>query len=42
MKKMNNGGWGLAEMMILSGIIIIALLIATYFIYRLYSALGTI
>ncbi len=34
---MNNKGWGLAEMLILSSILLIALLIAAYFIYVLYQ-----
>ena len=31
-------GWGLSEMLILSGLLLIALLIAAYFIYKLYSS----
>ena len=38
MKKLNNGGWGLAEMLILSAILLIALLVAAYLIYVLYSS----
>ena len=38
MKKLNNGGWGLVEMLILSGILLIALLVAVYFIYVLYNS----
>ena len=38
MKKLNNGGWGLVEMLVLSGILLIALLVAVYFIYVLYSS----
>ena len=38
MKKKNNGGWGLVEMLVLSGILLIALLVAVYFIYVLYSS----
>lgn len=38
--KNNRHGWGLAEMLILSAVILIFLGIAIYFIFRLYSALG--
>lgn len=38
MKKLNNKGWGLFEMLFLSCCILIALLIATYFIYILYNS----
>ena len=38
MKKLNNGGWGLVEMLVLSGILLVALLVAVYFIYVLYSS----
>lgn len=38
MNKLNNGGWGLVEMLILSGILLIALLVAVYFIYVLYNS----
>lgn len=37
-KLMNNGGWGLVEMLVLSGILLICLLIAAYLIYVLYSS----
>jgi len=40
MKKLNNKGWGLGEMLVLSGILLIALLVAAYFIYRLYKELA--
>ncbi len=40
MKKLNNRGWGLVEMLLLSGALLIALLVAIYFIYKLYSSLG--
>lgn len=40
MKKVinNNGGWGLAELLIYCAIILIALLVATYLIYVLYQS----
>ncbi len=38
MKKLNNGGWGLVEMLILSGILLLCLLVAIYFIYVLYNS----
>ena len=38
-KLKNNGGWGLVEMLILSGILLLALLFAAYLIYKLYSNL---
>lgn len=34
---LNKNGWGLQEMLILSGILIIFLVIAIYFIYTMYS-----
>ena len=40
MRKLNNKGWGLVEMLVLSACIIVALLIAAYLIYVLYSSLG--
>ena len=40
MHKLNNKGWSLTEMLVLSAIILIALLFATYLIYRLYASLG--
>ena len=36
---LNKKGWGLVEMLILSGVLIIFLFIAIYFIYRLYGNL---
>ena len=39
-KELNNRGWGLVEMLLLSGALLIALLVAIYFIYKLYSSLG--
>ena len=33
----DNKGWGLAEMLILSGILLLALLFAAYLIYKLYN-----
>lgn len=38
MRKLNNGGWGLTEMLILSGIILFILLFAAYMIYMLYQS----
>lgn len=38
MKKLNNGGWGLVEMLLLSAALLIALLVAAYFIYVLYNS----
>lgn len=38
MKKLNNGGWGLVEMLLLSVALLIALLVAAYFIYVLYNS----
>ena len=40
MKKLDNKGWGLTEMLIISGIILVILLIAAVMIYRFYSSLG--
>lgn len=40
MKRLNKKGWGLAEMLILSGALLLALLVAAYLIYVLYSTLG--
>ncbi len=34
----NNKGWGLVEMLVLSGILLLTLLLASYLIYKLYSA----
>ena len=36
-KLKDNKGWGLAEMLVLSGILLLALLFAAYMIYKLYS-----
>ncbi len=33
----NNKGWGLVEMLVLSGILLLALIFASYLIFRLYS-----
>lgn len=33
----DNKGWGLVEMLVLSGILLLALLFASYLIYKLYS-----
>lgn len=40
MNKLNNKGWGLAQMLIMSGAILIALLVAACLIYYLYASLG--
>ena len=40
MSNKNNGGWGLAEMIVLSCILLLALLLASYLIYTLYNSLG--
>ena len=37
--KLNNKGWGTVEMLLLSGGLLIALLVAIFFIYKLYSSL---
>lgn len=37
MHKLNKEGWGLREMLVLSGILILFLIIAIYLIYSLYS-----
>ena len=37
-KLKDNKGWGLAEMLVLSGILLLALLFAAYMIYKLYSS----
>ena len=39
MKKLDNKGWGLTEMLIISGIILVILLIAAVMIYRFYSTM---
>lgn len=36
--KLNKHGWGLREMIILSGILIIFLFIAIYYIFRMYDS----
>lgn len=36
-KLKDNRGWGLVEMLVLSGILLLALLFAAYLIYKLYS-----
>ena len=36
-KLKDNRGWGLVEMLALSGILLLALLFAAYLIYKLYS-----
>ena len=40
MKKLNNKGWGLTEMLIISAVILIILIIAAIMIYRFYSSMG--
>lgn len=40
MRKLDNKGWSLTEMLVLSAIIIIALIFAAFLIYRLYASLG--
>ena len=40
MKKLNNKGWGLTEMLIISTVILITLIIAAVMIYRFYSSMG--
>ena len=39
MIKLNNKGWGLREMMIISAILLVFLLFAAYYIYVLYNNL---
>lgn len=39
MKKLNNNGWGLTEMLVFCAILLIALFIAAYLIYKLYQSL---
>ncbi|MBE6148921.1 MAG: hypothetical protein E7167_05520 [Firmicutes bacterium] len=39
--KLNNKGWGLKEMMIISSILLLFLLFAAYYIYMLYNNLDT-
>ncbi len=38
--KLNNKGWGTMEMLILSGCLLVALLVAIFFISRLYASFG--
>ena len=38
--KLNKNGWSTTELLVLSGGLLIALLVAVFFIYRLYDALG--
>ncbi len=38
--KLNNHGWGMAEMLFFCAAILIALLIAAFLIYSLYNQLG--
>lgn len=40
MRKLNNSGWGLTEMLIYCAILLIALFIAAILIYNLYKNLG--
>ena len=40
MRKLNNSGWRLTEMLIFCAILLIALFIAAYLIYKLYQSLG--
>ena len=40
MKKLNNNGSGLTQMLIFCAILLIALFIAAYLIYRLYQSIG--
>ena len=37
-KLKDNKGWGLVEMLVLSGILLLALLFAAFMIYKLYSS----
>ena len=37
-KLKDNRGWGLTEMLVLSGVLLLALLFAAYMIYKLYSS----
>ena len=37
--KLNNHGWGLKEMLIMNSILIILLLLASYYVYVLYNNL---
>lgn len=38
--KLNNKGWGLAEMLFFSACLLIALFVSAYLIYTLYESLG--
>ena len=38
--KLNKNGWSTFELLVLSGCLLVALLVAVFFIYRLYDALG--
>lgn len=38
--KLNNKGWGTAQMLLFSAGILIALLVAIFFLYQLYNSLG--
>lgn len=40
--KLNKNGWGLVEMLILTGIIVFFFLVAIFLIYRLYSNMDKI
>ena len=37
--KLNKRGWGLAEMMLITSLLFILLLVASYFIYSFYNSL---
>ncbi len=37
---LNKNGWGLQEMLILSGVLVLFLIVAIFFIYRLYADMG--
>lgn len=39
MLKLNNNGWGLRMMLLLTSVILIALLVATFYVIRLYSSI---
>lgn len=40
--KLNKKGWGFKMMLFLMGLLIFALLIAIYFIYKFYSEIDTL
>ena len=40
LSKLNNRGWGMAEMLFFCAAILIALLVAAYLIYLFYQQLG--